>query len=197
MIEASIKEKKPYLAMLVYLLSMVLKIEKEKIKIEYTNKMKPILIIDGVEYDSGDFEKIKDIICTQNLVKLPDEKIQKEIRDKIQEAKRIKESLSGFNSKMGSLEDLIISIVISTGLRFEDVKKLTIRKFSKILQRLDNKIHYQIYLSASMSGLVEFKDKSFIKHWLTNLDDDNDENKDFMLDYDSVKSKIELSDKKK
>ncbi len=38
------------------------------------------------------------------------------------------------------------------------------------MARMNNLIHYKIYLAASMSGMVEFKDKSFIKHWMANLD---------------------------
>jgi len=194
MFEVSVKDGQMHVALFKELLAICLRKERNCIDLSYNKKMKPIFTIDGINYDKDDFNEIKDIICEQNLLELPDESIQKEIREKMEEAKRLKNRLEG-NHGVGSLEDLIVAIVMSTGLSFVDVKNMTIRKFNKILQRLDNKIHYEIYLSASMSGLVEFKDKSFIKHWLSNLDED-DVNKDLKVDYDAIKSKIEFSDKK-
>ena len=44
--------------------------------------------------------------------------------------------------KMCSLEDQMVCVLISTSLKFEDINKLTIRKFSKILERVDYKLHY-------------------------------------------------------
>ena len=72
---------------------------------------------------------------------------------------------------MAGLEDQIVCVLISTNLKLEDIYNLTIRKFSKIIERLDMKLHYQIYLQASMSGFVEFKDKSFIKHWMSDTEE--------------------------
>ena len=106
----------------------------------------------------------------------------------------MKARLEGKNNKTASLEDLIVAVSISTGLTLESVYELTIRKFNKMIQRIDGKLHYEIYLSASMSGLVEFKDKSFIKHWLTDLDKDEDE--DYKIDLEDLKGKVNLEDKR-
>ena len=72
-------------------------------------------------------------------------------------------------TKMASLEDQMICVLISTNMSLQDIYSLSIRKFVKILERVDALLHYKIYLSASMSGFVEFKDKSFIKHWMSDL----------------------------
>jgi hypothetical protein len=60
---------------------------------------------------------------------------------------------------------------------------------------MDNLIHYKIYLAASMSGMVEFKDTSFIKHWLSNLED-NDKFGDITMDLDAVQGKMSLESAK-
>ena len=193
MYKISLEEDGKYVSMFIGLMALCLNKEFKDIEPKYNKKKKPTFIIDKKVYDSTDFDKIKDIICEQNLVDLPDESIPKEIRDKIQEAKDLKARLEGKDNKTASLEDLIVAISVSTGMALESVYELTIRKFNKMIQRVDGKLHYEIYLSASMSGFVEFKDKSFIKHWLTNLD--RDESEDYMLDYDAVKEKVSLKDK--
>jgi len=73
---------------------------------------------------------------------------------------------------------------------------MTIRKFLKSIRRMDNLIHYKIYLAASMSGMVEFKDKSFIKHWLSQLDDEN-KYSDVSVDLDEIQDKVSLESAKK
>ena len=165
-------KQKPYAFMFRELLAVCLRIEPSRIIVKYDeDSFEPIFLVDDERYDSKDFEEIKKIICEQNLVDIPNEKIQKEIRDKIEEARKLREKISGGN-KMGSLEDLVIAVVISTSLKIEDIYNLSIRKFNKILQRLDHTMHYKIYLTASMSGMVKFKDENFIKHWLANLEKD-------------------------
>lgn len=145
-----------------------------------------IIKIEDEEYNADDFENIREIIAEINVLELPDETIDKPIRDRIKDAKRIRASMSGKKSKPGTVEDLIVSVLLSTSLKLEEIYDLTIRKFLKILDRADLKLHYQIYLSASMSGMVEFKDKSFIKHWLSSTDNEKSE----LVEYGKVESKI-------
>lgn len=182
----------PYAVMFRELLSMCLRVEAKDIKIAYNENMKPIFVVNETEFNNQDFEEIKLIICEQNLVDIPDEKIQKEIRDKIEEARKLRAKMNG-SSKLGTLEDFVVSVMISTSLKIEDIYKLSIRKFNKILQRLDHKLHYEIYLSASMSGMVKFKDKSFLKHWLADLSKDG---LDETIGLDSMKDHISFKDLK-
>lgn len=151
-----------------------------------TNENKALIIVDDVEIDSDMFDEIKTIICEQNMVELEDYTISKEVRDALREARNFKNK--GGN-KMGGLEDQILCLVSSTSMKVEDISNLTVRKFIKLLQRVDNKLHYEIYLAASMSGMVEFKDKSFIKHWMSDLDDKKglDEN---LISKESVENKL-------
>lgn len=180
-------EKNPYALMFRELLKLVcypreilLEADNDSVKLQklnnsialnYDNKNKPYFEINGIRFNSSDFEEIKSIIVEQNLFEIPDETIQKEVRDKMQEAREMRQKQSG--NEMGSLEDQMISLSIYSGWNFESIYDLTLRKFLKALERADQLLHYQIYLAASMSGMVEFKDKSFIKHWLTAIKRDN------------------------
>lgn len=184
-----------FLTMLDYVLRLVLhKPDDCRILFGIDEKTKRgSFVIDGVSYGNDVFDELKNIICFQNLVELPDENIQKEIRDKMEEARKLRRRLS--NSKPASFEDQMICVMLVTGLKMEDVYNLTIRKFSKILERADAKLHYEVYLSAGMNGMIDSKNKSLIKHWLTNLDD-GDKNSDVIVEMGNLTNKISLEDKK-
>ena len=169
-------------------------IEKSILRYKYNEKGKPTFTIDGEIYDSNDFEEIKKIIAEQNLLELPDENISKEVRDSLEKAREYKRKLSG--EAPANFEDYLIALSVATSWTLDHIYNMSIRKFTKSIQRYDNMLHYKIYLSASMSGFVEFKDKSFIKHWLSNLDE-KDKYKDVSLDYDALQKKISLESAKK
>lgn len=177
--KSTLDEGIPYIYMLDRLLSIVLKEDGsfENIlfsldRYKYDEYKKPFMVINGEKYDSRDFKEIKYIISMQNEIELPDETMSKEVRDSIKKARDFISRTKSKGNKPASLEDYFISVSVATGWSLDYVYSLPIRKFYKILSRIDNLIHYKIYLSASMSGMVEFKDKSFIKHWLSNLDTD-------------------------
>jgi len=160
-------EENPYHA---YFAALIRMLTRKDIEFAYLKnpKGKIIFTIDGVEFDHRDFDEIKKIISEYNSLELPDDFIQKEIRDNMELAKKLRAKMNG-GAKMASLEDQIICVLISTSMSLEQIFSLSIRKFVKILERADAKLHYEIYLSASMSGFVEFKDKSVIKHWMADL----------------------------
>lgn len=145
---------------------------------------KAIIIIDGEKYDGQDFDEIRNIISEMNFLDVPNMNTQKEIRDSI----KIYNKIQSGNSKPASIEDLMIAVSISTGFKMEDVYELSIRKFRKMLERLDAKLSYTMLTQASLSGMVEFKKKDFVKHWLGNLD--KNELDDVLVSLDSVKEKI-------
>jgi hypothetical protein len=179
------KSKIPLITMLMNLLSLCFKLKDEdKLKLDFDDNVKPIIIINDIVLNSSDFDEIKTIICEQNLVDLPDINVQKEVRDAMKQAKDYEQSLSG--NKMASLEDLFICIITSTALNLEQIYGLTIRKFIKVLQRADIKLHYQIYKTASLSGMVTFKENS-IKHWMSEIKPNKN---DGLLDKEVVENKI-------
>ena len=195
------KKDEPYLLWFDRMLSISLKDDKTFEKIEESvkryrqeNNKKPFFLIGEEKYEQNDFIEIKKIISQQNLIELPDERISKEVRDSLEKAKAYKEKLN--NSKPGSFEDYLVSLSIATGWTLEYIYSMSVRKFTKSIMRLDNLIHYKIFLTASLSGMVEFKDKSFIKHWLTYIDND-DKYGDVSMDLEAIQNKVSLESAKK
>lgn len=179
----------PYLYMFKELLKMVLHIDNDSDLWFGTDPNgKAIFRIKGVNYNSEDLDKITDIVFLQNSIEHIDDTIQKEVRDAMEKAKVYKMKQNEY--KMCSLEDQMICVLISTALKFDDINKLTIRKFSKILERVDYKLHYEIYLSAEMSGMVKFKDENKIKHWMADLTK-SDKYEDVKVDADEMHHKID------
>lgn len=177
------------------LMKIVTRKPELKITYGYNENRKPIFTIDNMVFDSNDFEEIKKIIVSQNLIEhlVPDETISKEVRDKLEEAQRFRDRKNGY--KMASLEDQLICVLISTPLKLEDIYNLTIRKFTKIIQRVDQKLHYEIYMTAAVSGFVEFKNKDVLKHWMADTSKD-DRYADVKINPDSLRKKVSLEDKK-
>lgn len=179
----------PYLYMFKELLKMVLHIDEDSDLWFGTDPNgKAIFKIRGIIYNSEDLNKITDIIFLQNSIEHIDDTIQKEVRDAMEKAQVYKMKQNEY--KMCSLEDQMICVLISTSLKLEDIYKLTIRKFSKILERVDYKLHYEIYLSAEMSGMVKFKDENKIKHWMADLTK-SDKYEDVKVDADEMHHKID------
>jgi hypothetical protein len=153
---------------------------------------KPVFIIDGNVYDSGDFDLFRDIVSEQNMLELPNENIQKNVRDSLEEARRYKAKLNG--QKMAGLEDQILALSLESSWELDRIYDMTIRKFIKALKRADHVLHQKIYLSASLSGMVEFKDKSFIKSWLADIDERDDLSGS--MDVDKLQNKVNMNEAK-
>jgi hypothetical protein len=126
--------------------------------------------IKGDIYDPVDFDKLRLLILEQNDIELPDETISPAVRASMEEARRFKMRKSG--TIPPTLEDQVACVMASTALRPDDIANLSIRKFGQLIQRIDMKLHYEIYLTSAMSGFVEFKDKSVLKHWMSGIDTD-------------------------
>jgi hypothetical protein len=183
-------DSKPYLFLFDRLLSIVLRDDSFKdfessMNRYFHNDDNVYFKINDIIYDTDDFDNIRKIICEANLLEIPDEKISKELREKIREAEEFQAKMN--KTKMGSLEVQMVCVQISTGMKLEDIYNLPIRKFIKILERVDKKLHYEIYMSASMSGMVEFKDKSILKHWMSDTSKEFFDN-DAVIDYEKFKT---------
>jgi hypothetical protein len=197
-----------YLLLLDYLLKLCIKDDTMGINYYFDNTNKPVFEIgkkvldanketisdehgiklsDKEIFNANDFEEIRMIICNQNLVELVDETIQKDVRDRMEEARMTRARSSG--NKPASFEDTMLCLVASTNISLEQVYDLTLRKFIKLLQRVDALIHYKIYMGAAMSGMVEFKDKSITRHWMSDLEKEN-KNDDVLLGFDQIADKV-------
>lgn len=188
----SLEQNAPYIYMIKSLLCLVLHKDINADMRFYVDKNdRAFFSVDGIQYNSDDFSKITSIIFEQNCIKPIDETIQKEIRDALEKAEEYK--MKQNKRKMCSLEEQMICVLISTSLTMEQIYKLTIRKFEKILQRVDAKLHYEIYLNASMSGMVKFKNEDAIQHWMDDLS--KERYSDVKVDMDEMRNKIESVNK--
>lgn len=182
-----------YLFMLCDLLNLCCGIEEERIQYIKDDNNKINLILGVKQEDQSyidivlnkkDFDNIKNIILHQNMPDYDDSYIDPKVEQALKEAD---EFINRHKKKMCSLEDQLICVLISTSLNMEQIKNLTIRKFTKILQRVDFKLHYEIYKTASMSGFVSFKEE--IDHWMSEIS--NDKYSNAILDYSQFKNKME------
>jgi len=179
-----------YTNMLLSVMLLCLNVKPESIMYKQNTKGKYELTVithEGVEeiITSKDFDLIKDIILHQNIPSYDDSYIDPKVEAALKEAE---EFMNKKNKGMGSLEDQIVCVM--TGLQESSIDKIydmTIRKFTKLLQRIDYKLHYQIYKAAEMGGMVTFKES--IDHWMSDLSNKN-KYENVVVDYGSFKEKF-------
>lgn len=178
------KENMIYLDMLIYLLNLIFREQKYSFYEVKNNKIN--FLVGDKSYDSTDFDEIRKIICEQNGLNFERKILHPELEQALKEAKEFKESI-GQSSEMCGLEDQLIAYHTSTGVNYEDIKKMSIRKFVKGLQWIDRKMHYQIAKTAELSGFVSFKES--ITHWLNKVEK-QDAYADVVVEAESVLGKI-------
>lgn len=93
-------------------------------------------------YNHNDFMNIRDIICEQNLIDLPDETIHPDLLKKYNAWK-------GFMKKTGRLkeqdiEDLIMCVCAETSYTEKQIKEMSIRFFFNLLDRIGFIMQYKI-----------------------------------------------------
>lgn len=93
-------------------------------------------------YDYKDFERIRKIICEQNLIELPDNTISPDIEKKYEEY--IEHLRKIGKIKTGDLEDLSLCIMSEVGYTKEETMNLSIRTFYKLLERIAFIMEYKI-----------------------------------------------------
>ena len=83
----------------------------------------------------------------------------------------------------------MVCVSIGASLSLEEVKNMTIRKFKKYVARIDNKITYEVFKPAILSGDVTSKDKNFPLPWMADL---NSEEKyaNILVEENELKSKV-------
>jgi hypothetical protein len=124
-----------------------------------------ILHLNYVDYDKNDFEIIKKIICYQNMPDYDDSYIDPDLEKMIKETKRLQSN----DIEMPSLEKQMASVVISSSCKYEDLFEMTIRKFVITLRQVDAKLHYEIYMSSDINGMIQCGKHIFnkeIEHWI-------------------------------
>lgn len=133
---------------------------------------KPILIIDGHEFDSRQYNKLRKYILYQNLPDYKDDSwVDKAIRDDEAAKAEIMSRQNG--GAEASLERKIVGLCVNLGYTLEQTENLTMRKFIQLLGMIDDVMNYKITKQGLMSGLVSLKDGSSIEHWLYRKESDS------------------------
>ena len=133
------KDNDSYLSLLFIIMSICLKSDIQDILID--NNSKHYLKIQDKIYDKNDFNKIKEIICSQNMVDLPDENIHPSIKKALKEETDFKKRNSGNNESPPSLEKQIICLMESMHWSKDQIKKITIRTFVQFFCSLRERFH--------------------------------------------------------
>lgn len=110
------------------------------------------------------FTKIKNLICYQNGLEVQN-------LNENQEITRARKALAQQNNVGSpSLKDQVYSVAAEMQINVADIMNWSINRFNEILKACDRLIHYKIYRSAEMSGMVSFKNGIPIHSWLKNED---------------------------
>jgi hypothetical protein len=173
-------KNKIYAEMFLNILKLSLNLDEKDIRYIKNDKGKTILKFRGIEFNKNDFENLRQVICYQNMPDYNDGYIDPELEEALKETERMQNN----NMGISTLEDQKICIAISSPYKLEDINKLTIRKFVKILRKIDSKLHYQIYKQGECSGMVSFKTP--ILHWMYS----KDTRFDSLISLDSFKEKV-------
>jgi len=147
-----------------------------------------------IKHCSEDFDEIRKIISEQNMIDLPDERIQKNVRDSLEEARRFKQKLN--KNKVASFEEQMMALATYTGWSLDEIYNMTYRKFVLAIRRANQIIMSNIYLTASMSGFVSFKDKSVLKSWISDINEE-DKYSDVKMSPEKLQSKANFEEAKK
>ena len=192
----SATEENNLLVLLVALLQYVLRGDiNSTMDIRYRDSEsgKKELIIEGDVYTSSDFDIIRQIIAEQNGLELPNEKIQKSVREDLEKAQDYKRKLAGYS--IADLEEQMIALSLYSGWDLEYIYSMTFRKFFMAIKRANHMINSNITLNASMSGFVTFKDKKATRGWLADLSGD-DKYGDVKLDPEQLQKKVSFEEAK-
>lgn len=152
------------------ILCLTLHIKEDDIKInsiEEDGIMNHTLLVKQADVwkviNAGMFTKIKNVICYQNGLEVLN------LREN-QDILKAKRAMSIINSSGSSpsIADQVYSVSVETGINIRDIMNWSINRFNETLKACDRLIHYKIYRSAEMSGMVTFKGGIPIKSWLKN-----------------------------
>lgn len=120
---------------------------------------------------SSKFTKLKDLICFQNGLEVLD---LGQNQDIIRTKRALAQQASFGNTP--TVADQLYSISCATGIDVREIMNgWTVNRFNEMLKACDRLIHYKIYRSAEMSGMVTFKNGIPVKSWLKS--EDNSEGK--------------------
>ncbi|MGG3892016.1 hypothetical protein [Metabacillus fastidiosus] len=184
-----LKDGHPYLLeSLLKLLTIVFKTENISFKTDEREKI-TLIIDEKNEINENDFDKIKKIICNQNLITIDDQILDPELEQKIKEAREFLQRKSG---KMADLEQQIVAYHCAFKMKYDDIAELTIYQFQKGLSRMDLIKSADALQNAKYSGFVSVGENDKLPTWLTHIEESKDPNSDVLMskgEFDAMASK--------
>lgn len=107
------------------------------------------------------FTKLKNLICYQNGLEILN---LRENQDVTRAKRALSQQASSGNSP--TIQDQVYSVSAEMGIDIGTIMKWTINRFNETLKACDRLIHYRIYRSAELGGMVTFKEGIPVKSWL-------------------------------
>ena len=156
------------------------------VEIARADDKKVYLLINGERWNATEFDKIRQIILQQNALEAPREDIHPDI---LEAYKEYEEFLRKRNKvKICSFADQLNVIMLKTAYTKETIMGMTIRTFTKLLERADLMLNYEI--STLLSPYMSKDGVQKITHYLS--DTTRDKYKDMYVDYDEFRRKNNL-----
>jgi hypothetical protein len=137
--------------------------EKEEVSIKIIPEStddEPVII------NGQKFEEIRKEILELNGLEDVDYTISEEVESALEEAREQQAQIK--NESPATLEDMVDYYHVATGVGYEEISEMQIRKFFNNIRRIIIVENYRILKSAEMGGMVTFK--SEIPHWLRHLE---------------------------
>lgn len=125
-----------------------------------TNDKKKQLFVGHVEITKDDYDFLRRIYCYQNILDYDDKYVDPELKEALDEKKR----LESLDSETPSLEKQEAAVITGSSYTFETIKNLSLRKFTMLLRVIESRLQYEAMRTGEMSGMVTFKNP--IPHWL-------------------------------
>lgn len=131
-----------------------------------------------------DIDNIRRIIILQNGIDFDvDEFINRDTEEALKKAKKANNK----TEDKATLEDYIDSAMVALHYSEREIAEMPVRKFWRLIERLNLHENYIIMRTGECSGMVTFKDP--IKHWMVELDN-GDKYKDAKADETALHNKI-------
>lgn len=141
---------------------------KETVRFKEDEKGKTIFVLDGIEINSQEFNKLRKYIMYQNL---PDYKDDSWVDKAIRDDQAARAELKSRGTGTASLERKIIGVCTNTHWTIEEVYKMSIRKFLMVLGMIDDVINYTTTRIGLTSGFASLPKGGTLEHWLYKKDE--------------------------
>lgn len=165
-IELAQKYNMPLLAVSYdYILQFLQIVCGEDAKITYNSETLDFAINDKL-ITNKIFDDLRKIIIFQNDIDFDMDEFMN--IDTVKALEKAREFEAKKNKEKADIEDYIDSLCVSLKVTGNYVSNMSIRKFWRIIKRIQKQEEYQSCHSAEMTGMVTFKEP--LRHWMTSIE---------------------------